>query len=245
MTPTRWPVHPPPQSGEALSSWLIRVAASYGLQLEDLIAYNLGAASLDIGKRDEALLDRDPPAGVLLALHERTGVPLHQIERMTIGGWMPWLLDTFDPTEPDAFATFVRQDSVLLPAGEIPSRPVGVWLAWLPPVPLRRACPSCRQQPECGFTLMSQLPLMLSCPQHGCRLEFSFGTLGTFVGWNDHAIGYLADATEARPVADAVASIMRLSSCGPGPRPASAFRGAPRCSPGVRRGVCWPCSGGR
>jgi hypothetical protein len=40
-------------------------------------------------------------------------------------------------------------------------------------------------------------------------------------------------------------SIMGLSSCGPGPRPASAFRGAPRCSSGVRRGGCWPCSGGR
>ena len=52
--------------------------------------------------------------------------------------------------------------------------------------PLRRACPTCQSTAAAGtfgFTLISQLPLTLSCPQHGCHLEPTFGGLGAFVAW--------------------------------------------------------------
>ena len=41
-------------------------------------------------------LDWDPPADVLAALGERTGAGLGELRRMTIAGWVPWLLDTLD-----------------------------------------------------------------------------------------------------------------------------------------------------
>lgn len=111
---------------------------------------------------------------------------------MTIAGWVPWLVDTLAPEQVlgAAFDTYVRQGSVLLTAKERPGRQVPGWRAWLPTDPqrgpLRRACPTCQSTAAdgpFGFTLMSQLPLTLSCPQHSCRLEAAFGGLGAFVAW--------------------------------------------------------------
>lgn len=121
---------------------------------------------------------------VLAALHERTGVACDQLRQMTIAGWVPWLLDSIDPADdPSAFTTYVQQDSVLLAPGEAVARHVPGWRAWLPTEPLRRACPRCIADPARGFTLLSQLPLMVSCPEHAVRLEATFGSLGVFIAW--------------------------------------------------------------
>jgi len=56
---------------------------------------------------------------------------------------------------------------------------------------------------------MAQIPVMLSCPRHGCRLELSFGTLGTFLAWDDDAIGIHDDPAQARPVTAAIAAMDR------------------------------------
>jgi TniQ len=182
--PQRWPLHPQPAPGEALSSWLTRLAGVYGLSVEDLLQHNLGPASFEVGDRNAGGLDRDPPAAVLAALHDRTGVPRDQPRQMTIAGWVPWLLDSIDPADdPSAFTTYVRQDSVLLGPGEAVARHVPGWRAWLPATPLRRACPKCMDDPGRGFTLLSQLPLTVSCPEHGLRLEATFGSLGAFIAW--------------------------------------------------------------
>ncbi|WP_130508020.1 TniQ family protein [Krasilnikovia cinnamomea] len=117
MTP-RWPLHPAPVPGEALSSWLHRLARTYDMPVDELLRHNLGTLSADAG-RDVVGLDLDPPGWLLTALAERTGVPIHQIARMAVSGWTPWLLDSLDH-DPDAYTTYVRQDSVLLPLGEAP-----------------------------------------------------------------------------------------------------------------------------
>ncbi|WP_061269036.1 MULTISPECIES: TniQ family protein [Cellulosimicrobium] len=188
----RWPLHPPPGDGEALSSWLNRLAEIYGLSVEELIRHDLLPPGADPIIYDGGALDLDPPPGVLTALHRRTGVPLGELRQMTIAGWAPWLLDTLD-VEPEAGAaldTYLHQDSVLLTAKERPRRQVPGWRAWLPSdlrrEPIRRACPTCLSTTTAGtpgFTLVSQLPLTLSCSQHGCRLEPAFGALGGFVAW--------------------------------------------------------------
>ncbi|MFI9597482.1 TniQ family protein [Nonomuraea sp. NPDC052265] len=49
----RWPVHPPPHPGEALTSWLGRLASIYHLSPRQLLQHNLGPAS--------TLLDDPPP----------------------------------------------------------------------------------------------------------------------------------------------------------------------------------------
>lgn len=169
MKPRRWPLHPPPGPVESMSSWLGRLAGTYGLSREELLRHNLGPASslADMAADD---LDWDPPAVVLDALSVRTGVDRNELRAMTIAGWVPWLLDTLESSGDPAFDTYVRQDSVLLPAGEAKRREVRRWRPWLPVKPMRRACPTCASFPDRGLTLISQLPIVISCPEHACRL---------------------------------------------------------------------------
>ena len=54
---TRWPLHPQPAAGEALSSWLDRVAAAYGMSLDQLVRHNLGPASFNLGDQNRSDLD--------------------------------------------------------------------------------------------------------------------------------------------------------------------------------------------
>lgn len=188
----RWPLHPPPSEGEALTSWLSRLAEVYALSVEELIRHNLAPPGLDPPDPHISALDLNPSSGLLCVLAERTGVPLDQLRHMTIAGQAPWLLDTLnhEPVPGAAFDTYVHQDSVLLTAKERPQRQVPGWRAWLPTDPkrgpLHRACPTCQNTSAAdtfGLTLISQLPLTLSCPQHGCHLEPAFGGLGAFVAW--------------------------------------------------------------
>jgi hypothetical protein len=181
MTPApgarRWPVHPQPRPGEALTSWLGRLAAIYGLPVRQLLRHNLGTASALLDDVAVGDLDWDPPLALLAALAERTGTEPGELRLMTIGGWVPWLADTLDAERgPEAFRTYVRQDSVLLCPGEAGANVVGRWLPWLPAErtnrrTARRVCPACAADPGHATPLTATIPLMLSCPEHGCRLE--------------------------------------------------------------------------
>ncbi|GAA4718106.1 TniQ protein [Promicromonospora umidemergens] len=183
----RWPLHPPPRDDEALSSWVTRLAELYRMEVEELLRHDLAPPGTDPPLRKRGALDLDPPAAVLLALAERTGVPLGDVHRLTIAGQVPWLLDTLDP-EPEpgaAFDTYVHQDSVLLTTKERRRQRVPGWRAWVPTAePLRRACPLCMAAAPV-FTLVSQLPLTLSCPKHGCTLVPTIGAAGTFLAWQE------------------------------------------------------------
>lgn len=180
MIPRRWPLHPQPLPGEALSSWLERTASRYDLPLTTLLEHNLGTAGRQVGKvklaQQHDQLDTDPPALLLEVLHERSGVPVGQLRHMTIAGWTPWLLDTLDLEQAGTFDCFVRQDSVLFDHTVIThgSDPVR-WRPWLQGADgaerRQRACPLCAERPEHGLLLMAQLPIMLGCPEHGCLLQ--------------------------------------------------------------------------
>ena len=171
MTATRWPLHPRPGPVEALSSWLDRTARLYALTAEDLLRHNLGSASFTRAGLGDLDLDWDPPREILAALAERTGLGLHELAPMTMAGWVPWLMDTLDPGEGQAaFATYVRQHSVLLRPGEAGRNHVPSWLPWAPAKPARLACPECAADPQRGAALTWRLPLMTSCAEHGCLL---------------------------------------------------------------------------
>lgn len=173
----RWPLHPPPHPGEALTSWLVRLATLYSLSPSQLLRHNLGAVSALVGDPAADDLDWDPPAPILQALAARTGAPTGELRLMTIGGWVPWLADTLDPEHGyEAFHTYVRQNSVLLRRGEAGANVVQRWRPWFPPDhqhhrAVRRVCAVCASDPDRGTPLTATIPLMLSCPEHGRHLE--------------------------------------------------------------------------
>ncbi|WP_298945323.1 TniQ family protein [uncultured Microbacterium sp.] len=186
----RWPLHPTPGHGEALTSWLHRLATRYGMDLDQLVRHDLTPPGAP-APGSTGSLDLDAPSELITILAARTGVPVEQVRRMTIAGWVPWLLDSLQP-EPvpgGAFDTYVRQDSVLVTSKEHPDREVTNWRAWLPlnskNRPVSRVCPVCVESTTDGsltFPLIMQLPITLTCPRHGCRLDAAFGSYA-FFGW--------------------------------------------------------------
>jgi hypothetical protein len=186
----RWPLHPDPKEGEALSSWLNRVAACYQMDARDLLEHDLGHGQVDD-------LDTAPPMSLLTALSQRSGVELDRLWCMSFAGWAPWLLDSLDDLVPSALETYAFQFSVLLPKRFRKTRSVTRWRAWLPSQPIRRACPLCLRDPaDQAILLVWKLPLMLSCPLHGCWLESYWGTPGGFLGW-ENADSSPREASEA------------------------------------------------
>ncbi|WP_406277096.1 TniQ family protein [Nocardia sp. NBC_00881] len=171
--PARWPLHPPPGPLESLSSWVDRLARLYDLPVNQLLGPNLGVVA-----QLPAVIDDDPPAEVLTALAERTGVELGRVRATTLAGWVPWLFDCLPVTASESetvFRHYVRGGSVLLRAhthsGPRPRRNWrGPWIA--NGKFTRRACPMCGVTgPQARRSWLWELPLTLGCPQHRCRLE--------------------------------------------------------------------------
>ncbi|MCX6497513.1 TniQ family protein [Arthrobacter sp. 2YAF22_2] len=180
--PERWPLHPAPAETESLSSWLRRIAASYGMYSYELLEHGLGHRELS-----DPELDLNPPMHLLEELAKRTGLDQHRVNAMTMAGWVPWLFDGLAPA-PDAYETYAHQLSVLLPPKRRIIYTPRKWLPWLPDSGARRGCPDCL---ESGPTLLLfwQLPLMASCPVHGRRLETYEGHPPDYVLWKTPAHG--------------------------------------------------------
>lgn len=149
------------------------------MDMRELLEHDLGHGQIDD-------LDTAPPIPLLIALAQRSGIEQDRLRCMSLAGWTPWLLDSLENAVPFALETYVFQLSVLLPKGRRKTRSIMSWRAWLPMQPLRRACPRCiRDSAEQALPLIWQLPLLLSCPTHGCWLEPYLGGTGTFMGWDD------------------------------------------------------------
>lgn len=202
---SHWPLHPPRTEGEALSSWLTRIAAAHHLRLADLLSNGLGNYTFNIFDRAAGDLDVNPPDALLAALEERTGRDRDELWSMTVAGAVPWLLDTLEPSDdPDAFATYVHQHQVFIPVRSTTLLPSTVWRPWLPQKLLHRACPVCvlGSVPIPGTTLASLLPLTLSCPLHACYLEPVYGPVDGRIIWPDKTV-------QPRPAPPAVQAMDR------------------------------------
>ncbi|TFI43806.1 hypothetical protein E4O93_21420 [Diaphorobacter sp. DS2] len=77
----RWPLHPAPKEGEALSSWLNRVALCYHMEEPDLLEHDLGHGQVDD-------LDTAPPLSLLALLSQRSGIELDRLRCMSFAGWV-------------------------------------------------------------------------------------------------------------------------------------------------------------
>lgn len=181
--PRRWPVHPEPEPLESLSSWLNRLADVYQMTVVDLLRQGLGIRVAQPGSIDDDL-DRDPPAGLLDGLTERTGVPAGDLRAMSVAGWEPLLLQTWaggrERTRQQlawsqaAFGAYVRDSSVLLAPGEagshVPYRRARSWWGpWQTDELLNRRCSTCWTKAHPVSLLAWQLPMLSSCCD-GCPL---------------------------------------------------------------------------
>lgn len=140
----------------------------------------------DLGHDKAGDLDSSPPMPLLMTLAQRSGIELDRLRGMSLDGWTPWLFDSLDMV-PSALETYVFQLSVLLPVRSRKAHLISSitsWRAWLPIQPIKRACPLCLRDPvDHPILLAWMLPLMLSCPLHGCWLEPYWGLPGYFLGW--------------------------------------------------------------
>ena len=179
MIMRRWPLHPIPVEEEALSSWLGRVAANYNLSLDDILKYDLG---YEISTDD---LDLNPPVTLLEKISHRSHLSLDQIHRMTFRSWVPFIIDQLEPSL-DVFDTYTLQYPVLLPVKHRRSHVSTHWRPWLSNPPIIRACQSCiNLEPKNIIRLPWKLPIMITCPLHGCRLQTCMSYSSEYVCWKE------------------------------------------------------------
>ncbi|MFZ2174376.1 MAG: TniQ family protein [Rhodococcus sp. (in: high G+C Gram-positive bacteria)] len=183
MTRTgKWPLHPPPRAGEALSSWLYRIAHLYALSIGELLEHDLSHRTVTARE-----LDDDPPPALLDTIAARSGVPMDRLRPMSLAGWAPWLLDNPDPGR-CSFPTYVHQLSILLPTDRrdpaVRAPASARWRPWVSANRITRACPDCvAPSGPCSIPLIGQLPLTLGCPAHRRRLESCAALPHLLVRW--------------------------------------------------------------
>lgn len=161
MILSRWPIHPRLHQGECLSSWLRRIARTYGLKLRALVHQDLGCPSVEICK-----LDLNPPDELLKAVAARTGTPLETVRKTTLAGLFQYVL----LRSPEESAVLFSLCDHSFPADGFQLN----WQQWIKLFRKRplRGCRSCLSNyPDAAVLLAWRLPVMLSCPMHRLMLE--------------------------------------------------------------------------
>ena len=168
----RLPLHPRPLPHEALSSWVGRLAAAYGMGPGVFLRRALG---IDLASDDRALDTGAGPPGLAAVLAERTGVPTRRIRAMTLAGYAPQL--TGAPASSPGPTTYAERFGWFLPwAGSIEAcaKPIGPWVPWqaddlLAGMPT--CCPACLLADAIPYIRLHwRWAWMASCPQHGAAL---------------------------------------------------------------------------
>lgn len=103
----RWPLHPQPYEFDVLEHWIERLAAAYGVSKLAFCRQALGLRPPEI-----ALLRDNPPEQVLRRLEAGTGVPLQQLQNMSIHTLLRRVieaLERFSQEDPEGYAELERQ----------------------------------------------------------------------------------------------------------------------------------------
>jgi len=160
-----WPVVPPPQPGESLSSWLARIGQEYGLAGDQLLGSD-GPAAMGT----DVTLDEDPPDDLVAWLSRKTGQAPRRIRAMTLSGFVPFLLDGVAPPAA-CLATYVAGTRLITgPDERIVKTKTLPWIdrTWTE----QWACSACLEADDAPYRRLSwYLPWMLTCPLHGAFLN--------------------------------------------------------------------------
>ena len=103
---SRWPLHPKPQAYETLERYVRRLAEGYGARYDH---FCLRALGIPLGDRHARWL-QEPAPDLLRRLSDGTGVPVEQLEQMTLPHVWARLLDEMRriAATPDGQAEFER-----------------------------------------------------------------------------------------------------------------------------------------
>jgi len=159
-------VHPVPVRGEALSSWLRRIASVYCCTVADLLRYDLG-----FPEAKPSLLDFEAPSDLIEVIAVRSGMSFRTIEKTTFAGSLPFLSGRVftDPSKDD-----VETCSVLF---EPPNPAPGSYEKlrnWFQKESKSKliGCRHCLADYKNGATLLGWgLKVVLSCPVHEVMIE--------------------------------------------------------------------------
>jgi hypothetical protein len=145
------------------------------MDVHELLEHDLGHSQVDD-------LDTAPPLALLTMLSQRSGIELDRLRSMSLAGWVPWLLDSLDDSVPAALETYAFQ----LRGAAAEAHPQGA-------IHHELACLAAQPDDSSGLSALSErsnesscatrwkLPLMLSCPLHGCWLESYWGVPGRYL----------------------------------------------------------------
>lgn len=183
-----WPIHPMPLPGEALLSWLGRIAHCYSYTVADLLSGDLGITACEAEHLDVAA-----PSGLMAALSARTGQPVERIRRMTLSGGGSDVLDLKPiPVPWPRHRSCGRRRSFIQATWD----EVGLF-------DRIHACGAClAEAPVPWIRLAWRIPWIGSCPDHGSRLERASILPGSLVFW---------DAPGSRAAPEAMCAMDRLS----------------------------------
>jgi hypothetical protein len=159
----QWPITVDPIAGEALSSWMIRLAARFFMSLAELQRHALALSPLSA-----AALDFDPPEELLEKLSLCTGVSRVRIASMTMRGTLPSLF-AYPSDDPTSYRHYVGEYAVLISRGRRKLPHIDGWRPWYTfnRVGKTFGCLGCYQQDETPFfRLHWRHAAIVTCPRH-------------------------------------------------------------------------------
>jgi TniQ len=141
------PIHPKPQPGEALTSWLVRTAAARGILVHVLIQQLVG--DREFWTRDGDLL---APHELLKAIAHTNGVSTERAEHTTLRSLEGVL---------DERISGNNQSAMIRPMGVFHRDRRGYG---------QQACPDCLKEDKSYYRLLWRLRLITCCTRHGAIL---------------------------------------------------------------------------
>jgi len=171
-----WPMRVDPAEGEALSSWLSRIALLYNVAYPDLLERYLGLS------KNDGDINLTEDLNLINRIAHLSRVPFDKVRAMTFRGMVPFSFGK----GLGSFADYVLEQTVLLRSWGRWEGIAGQTSDWQPWIShgLVRACRKCAASDQVIFARLEWLlPIMLSCPKHGCYLDECFITPGRFISW--------------------------------------------------------------
>ena len=190
----RFPVWPRPYKLEALSSWIMRIADYYRIDVNTL--FEIGFLT----KKPSSWWDIDisPSSELLNKISINTGLSLRYLIEMTVGGISPWVIDSIKPVYDFEFTQLTTSFCILnrnSPYINTNSNSKKSLLPWIPNVPwkstrINRFCPICVENKDLELPklLVWRTTLVSSCLRHDCLLVETSDKPWDQLSWKENII---------------------------------------------------------